>query len=88
MVNHHNGHIEVGRVKSAACGRWREILTAFGFNGEDLDGRHHPCPRCEGADRFRMIDEEAGAVLCNQCFAEGNGDGLQGIRNRSRAWEQ
>ncbi len=83
MTSNGNGHIAVDDVKGAARGRWREVLTAFGFNGEDLDGRHHPCPRCEGTDRFRLIDEEAGAVLCNQCFTEGNGDGLAAIQWRN-----
>ena len=80
----HSGHINVDDLKSAARGRWREVLTSVGgFNGNDLDGRHHPCPRCEGTDRFRLIDEEAGAVLCNQCFAEANGDGLAAIQWRN-----
>ena len=85
MVTHSasNGHTPVDDVKIAARGRWREVLTAFGFNGEDLDGRHHPCPRCKGHDRFRLIDEQAGAVLCNQCFVEGNGDGLAAIQWRN-----
>ena len=79
-----NHHIEVDAVKLAACGRWREVLTAVGgFNDDVLDGRHHPCPRCNGTNRFRLIDEQAGAVLCNQCFAQGNGDGLAAIQWRN-----
>lgn len=79
-----NHHIEVDAVKLAACGRWREVLTAVGgFNADDLDGRHHPCPRCEGTDRFRFIDEQAGAVLCGQCFDQENGDGLAAIQWRN-----
>ena len=58
-----NGHVEVEDVKSAARGQWRGILSAFGFNGEDLDGRHHPCPVCGGTDRFRFLDEDAGYAL-------------------------
>lgn len=30
-----NGRIDVDGVKSAARGRWREVLTAFGFDGDD-----------------------------------------------------
>lgn len=33
-----------------------------------LDGKHHPCPRCGGSDRFRLISPSRGRVLCNQCF--------------------
>lgn len=78
-----NGYCSVDEVKLAARGRWCEVLAAFGFNGDVLDGRHHPCPRCNGTDRFRLIDEDAGAVLCNQCFTEGNGDGLAAIQWRN-----
>ncbi|RMF86426.1 MAG: DUF3987 domain-containing protein [Planctomycetota bacterium] len=44
-----------------------------------LDGKHHPCPRCGGKDRFRLIDPDAGAVLCNQCFSKNNGDFLAAV---------
>ncbi len=81
MTTHNQ--IEVDAVKAAARGRWRDVLTTFGFNGEDLDGRHHPCPKCGGTDRFRLLDEDAGAVLCNQCFHERNGDGLAAIQWRN-----
>jgi len=68
----------LARVRDAAAGRWTpEILTAVGgIPQEVLDGKHHPCPHCGGRDRFRLIDAEAGAVLCNQCFNERNGDGF------------
>jgi putative DNA primase/helicase len=79
-----NGHVRVKDVKSAARGRWRDVLTDVGgFHRDDLDGRHHPCPRCGGSDRFRFIDEDTGAVLCNQCFSGGNGDGLAAIQWRN-----
>lgn len=69
------------QIKQAACGRWPEILFAVaGIDLGLLDGKHHPCPKCGGKDRFRMIDQEAGAVLCNQCFGERNGDGIAAIQ--------
>ncbi len=72
--------IDAADVKTAAIGRWPVILSAVGgIDGAMLDGRHHPCPRCAGTDRFRMIDAEAGALLCNQCFFESNGDGLSAV---------
>ncbi|MEM8494352.1 MAG: primase-helicase zinc-binding domain-containing protein [Planctomycetota bacterium] len=70
------GHLDAAEVKAAATCRWREILTSVaGIPGDLLDGRNHPCPRCGGTDRFRLIDADAGAVFCNQCFRERNGDG-------------
>ncbi len=67
-------------LKDAARGRWLEILSALGGIPTDvLDGKHHPCPKCGGVDRFRMIDREAGALFCNQCFASKNGDGVAAL---------
>ena len=86
MTSNSNGHVRAEDVKLAARGRWREVLSAHGFDANELDGRHHPCPKCEGTDRFRMIDEEAGACLCNQCHSENNGDGLAAIQWRN-GWD-
>lgn len=61
-------------VKSTAAGRWPEIFSAIGnVPGGVFDGRHHPCPKCGGKDRFRLIDAEAGACICNQCLTSGDG---------------
>lgn len=71
---------DVQRLKDAAAGRWVELLVEVaGIPREHLDGQHHPCFRCGGDDRFRLVDEDAGAVLCNQCFHEKNGDGLSAV---------
>jgi hypothetical protein len=73
--------LNVDSLKAAAAGRWPEILSAVcGLDLSILDGKHHPCPKCGGVDRFRLIDEAAGALFCNQCFATGNGDGLAAIQ--------
>lgn len=67
-------------VRSSASGRWVQILGNIGHLRSDwLDGRAHPCPKCGGKDRFRMIDSEAGALLCNQCFRSNNGDGFAAL---------
>jgi len=71
--------MDIDRIKEAASGNWIELLAGAGCPLEFLDGRHHPCPKCGGDDRFRLIDEAAGAVLCNRCFREKNGDGLSAI---------
>ena len=68
-------------IKAAATGRWAEILTSLGgVAAELLDGKHHPCPKCGGTDRFRMIDTAAGALYCNACFSSGNGDGISALQ--------
>lgn len=69
------------RIKEAARGRWVEILSTIGgCPGELLTGRHGPCPRCGGIDRFRLIDADAGALFCNACFSTRNGDGLAALQ--------
>jgi len=73
--------LDAGYVKRVATGRWVDVLTSVGRIPRDvLDGRHHPCPRCGGRDRFRLFDEDAGAVLCNKCFSSANGDGLSAVQ--------
>ncbi len=72
--------IDLAAVKRQADGRWREILSALGgISIELLDGKNHPCPKCGGTDRFRMIDVEAGALFCNQCHNKNNGDGIAAL---------
>ncbi len=60
------GHVNsVGEIKSAAAGKWSEILPAVtGIDCGLLDGKNHPCPKCGGKDRFRMIDIAAGSLFC------------------------
>jgi phage/plasmid primase-like uncharacterized protein len=73
--------IDVAALKQQAAGRWPELLTALGGVGADLlDGKNHPCPKCGGKDRFRLIDVAAGALFCNQCFNEDNGDGIAALQ--------
>lgn len=72
---------DIKAIKSAAAGRWPEIFAAVASVDPGLfDGLHHPCPKCGGTDRFRFIDPEAGAAICNQCFTTKNGDGLAVIQ--------
>ncbi len=67
-------------IKRAARGRWSEIFCSLaGISANVLDGKHHPCPICRGENRFRMIDEDAGALFCNQCFSTANGDGFAAL---------
>jgi hypothetical protein len=63
------------QIKHLAIGRWPELL---GLSEEILSGRHQPCPKCGGNDRFRALDDfrSSGAVICNKCFNSNNGDGI------------
>ena len=81
---------DIDTVKQAATNRWPEIFTAIAnVNSDIFDGRHHPCPKnCirgdgsppGGTNRFRLIDADAGACLCNECFDTKNGDGLSVVQ--------
>lgn len=72
--------VDVASLKSRCRGRWPEVLAAVcGIDSQILDGRHHPCPRCGGHDRFSLIDADAGALLCRKCFSQNNGDGIAAV---------
>ena len=74
-------NLQKNEIKQTARGREIEILqNVAGIPLELLDGEHHPCPRCGGKDRFRLVDKEAGAVLCNQCFRKKNGDFIAAVQ--------
>ena len=62
-------------TRDLARGRWGEILPALGVPMQVLNGKHQPCPRCRGTDRFRYTDREgSGSFICTQC---GSGDGFK-----------
>ncbi len=65
---------EKDEIKKSIQGRARGLLIDNGIPSENLDGKHHPCPKCGGKDRFRAIDIDQGVLFCNQCFNEKNGD--------------
>jgi putative DNA primase/helicase len=72
--------IDISELKAAAAGRELDILVDVAqLDREVLDGKHHPCPQCEGTDRFRLVDVEAGAVRCNACFATKCGDFIAAV---------
>jgi phage/plasmid primase-like uncharacterized protein len=63
-------------VKSAAIGRWPEILTYNGISAEYLNTKHGPCPGCGGKDRFRYLDDDDGGWICGQGGIATGGDGF------------
>jgi phage/plasmid primase-like uncharacterized protein len=73
--------LDVQQIKDAARGQWLAILPSAGIPSESLDGKHGPCPKCGGTDRFRAFDDvaETGGVICNQCGKD-LGDGLAAVQ--------
>jgi hypothetical protein len=71
---------DLQEVKRALPGRAVAVLRdVAGIPEELLDGRHHPCPLCDGKNRFRLIDSADGAIYCNQCFNGKNGDAIAAV---------
>lgn len=63
----------VSNVAAAAQGKWPVILQMLRIDVPE-NGRHGPCPKCAGKDRFRLDDLDGrGTWYCSQC---GHGDGL------------
>lgn len=66
-------------VKERSHGRWAAILPSLGVSANLLNGKHQPCPKCGGKDRFRYCDRNGtGAFICNKCGA-GSGFDLLGL---------
>ena len=60
--------------KEIAHQRWHQILMDLGATEELLSGKHQPCPKCGGKDRFRYTDYKGhGNYFCSVC---GPGDGV------------
>jgi P4 family phage/plasmid primase-like protien len=75
-----NGDL-LDQVKHAASGRWLEILERVGAVPADiLDGKHYPCPKCGGTDRFSVFLDDSGGAICRKCFNTKNGDGIATLR--------
>jgi 5S rRNA maturation endonuclease (ribonuclease M5) len=88
MQKHYNSKtLDVEAVKSAIHGREVEILRHVGgLPNEILDGKkEHPCPKCGGNTRFRLIDAKDGAVRCSHCFKD-KSDGNNGDLISSIMW--
>lgn len=63
-------------TKTAAQGRWPEILQYLGIPAESLTGKHCECAGCGGEDRFRYLDDEHGGWICGQGGVPTGGDGF------------
>lgn len=65
------------QVRSAAVGRWPEILPGLSIDLSALRNRHGPCPGCGGRDRFRFDDMDGrGTFYCGGGGEPKSGDGF------------
>ena len=57
-------------VKRLAIGHWATVhFRVCGISDESLTGKHGPCPRHGGKDKWRTFDdyETTGGCVCNEC---------------------
>jgi len=74
------GCVDADELKRQAAGRVSDVISALcGVSRDTLDGRHGPCPKCGGNDRFRF-DTEKEYCICNQCFSKANGDVIAAVQ--------
>lgn len=66
----HRDKDEVKRLTAGSEGN--TLVTVTGIDRSYLDGKHHPCPKCGGKDRFRYFGD--GGSICSQCCPQGNAD--------------
>lgn len=59
-------------------GKWKQILEHV-IGGDFFDGKHHPCPRGDGTDRFRFSDIRGKGNYFCQC-SDGSSDGFELIK--------
>lgn len=70
-------NIKVSEISKQSVGKWNYILQRLGIKVPE-DGKHGPCPKCGGKDRFRFDNKDGrGTWFCNQC---GNGDGIDIVK--------
>ena len=68
-------------LRSAAAGRWPDILSSLGIDVPSHPKQHAPCPCCGGENRFRFDDQSGkGTWFCNQCDPKA-GDGFALVQN-------
>lgn len=69
--------LSVNELRSAARGRWPDVLTALGVPPESLTRTNKPCPACGGTDRFSFTDSKgSGSFVCRALDRQG-GDGFE-----------
>ena len=72
--------VDFKTTKTAAAGRWIEILQYLGVPSESLTGKHCHCPGCGGRDRFRW-DAGKEAFFCGGGGNLTGGDGFSLLKH-------
>ena len=69
--------MKISEITAQAVNKWDYIFHLLGI--EVGNGKHCPCPMCDGKDRFKFDNQNGrGTYICNQC---GSGDGLELIKH-------
>ena len=70
-------NIKVSEISKQSVGKWEFILQSLGIKIPE-GGKHGPCPKCGGKDRFRFDNKDGrGTWFCNHC---GSGDGIDIVK--------
>jgi phage/plasmid primase-like uncharacterized protein len=67
---------DIAQVKANAQWYWPAVIEKVAGIGDDfLTTTHGPCPKCGGADRWRVFEDfsQTGGAICNQCGKFGDG---------------
>lgn len=70
---------DIDAVKTAASGRWRDIIQSVaGISDDYLTTKHGPCPIHQGSTKFRVFSDfdKCGGAVCNDCGKMGDGFAL------------
>lgn len=61
---------DLQEVKRSVIGHWASVhFRVCGISDESLTGKHGPCPKHGGRDKWRSFDdyESTGGAVCNEC---------------------
>lgn len=68
---------KISDISKQSVGKWDYILKRLGIEIPE-GGKHGPCPKCGGKDRFRFDNKDGrGTWFCSHC---GNGDGIDIVK--------
>lgn len=72
----------MARLSEQCRGQWDRIFSDIAkWDSELMNGKHQPCPKCGGKDRFRVMDDfkDTGGLICNKCTLTVIPNGVQAL---------